>query len=114
MIPPTFHEGQEVSCWAPASGHSYDVLASFYTCGNTYCIKVLDPAAEFVNKQGDASLYITYGTVFLSTGLSLCCILFAVSQYAMNVEEAKAKLVEMNGGESGEVEVSSVKAENSV
>ena len=32
----------------------------------------------------------------------------------MNVEEAKAKLVEMNGGESGEVEVSSVKAENSV
>ena len=112
VIPPTFHEGQETACWAPAAGHAYDALSSFYACGNTYCIKVIDPAEEFMNKQRDAPLYITYGSAFLITGLSLSCILFAFSQYATKVEEAKAKLVEMSGGESGEV--SSVKVENSI
>ena len=68
--------------------------------------------ASTMNKQRDAPLYITYGSAFLITGLSLSCILFAFSQYATKVEEAKAKLVEMNGGESGEV--SSVKVENSI
>ena len=67
-----------VSCWTPASGKVAADLGTFYKCGpaesNAACVKLLDPATEYDDKVGKASLLKTLGSIFLGVGLPFCGI----------------------------------------
>ena len=77
QLPALYSVGETIVCWEPASGKSKSDVDSLYKCGNSACVKALDPAVEYADALGSATLFITLGSIFLGVGLSACGIVGA-------------------------------------
>jgi type IV secretory pathway TrbD component len=94
-LPATHEVGQETPCWRPAVNDAVLELASFYKCGNTRCIKILDPADEYNTKVARAALFFILGVAFLTVGLTMWCVLVALIVRAIQKERASVGINEI-------------------
>ena len=78
QLPALYSVGESIVCWELANGRTKSDVDSFYTCGNSACVKALDPAVEYADALGSATLFITLGSIFLGVGLSACGIVGAL------------------------------------
>lgn len=100
-----------VSCWKPTPGKTRAVLDSFYKCGNTACLKVLNPVTEYEDHMGNATLLLVLGAVFLAVGILAYASLGYLTwrcrtrEEGLEVQEVPCVLLESGNCKRGDTEV---------
>jgi hypothetical protein len=64
-----FEVGSTKPCWQRAPGVTQDFLLGFYSCENSACLKVANPASELESLTGMRYLWIGLGVVHMLVGI---------------------------------------------
>jgi hypothetical protein len=73
-LPALYAENDETDCWEPAEGKTVADVEDFYQCGNTLCLKLIDPADEHASQAATAQIFIMIGSILLGVGCPGCGI----------------------------------------